>query len=109
MINLSRIILIDHHAHSLLSDFSQLDAIGFRQAFSETRSLAMLQSHAQHSVHYMHMLRELSEYLDVEEDEEKILEMRSRLEKTDYVQMLFDDASIGGLIIDAGFRKDDKP
>jgi uncharacterized protein len=107
MINLGRIILIDHHAHSLLSDFSQLDAIGFRQAFSETRSLAMLQSHAQHSIHYMHMLRELSEYLDVEEDEEKILEMRSRLEKTDYVQMLFDDASIGGLIIDAGFRKDD--
>ncbi|HEY9734018.1 MAG TPA: amidohydrolase family protein [Drouetiella sp.] len=107
MINLSRIILIDHHAHSLLKEFSQLDAIGFRQAFSETNSLAMLQAHAQHSLHYMHMLRELSEYLDVEEDEEKILEMRSRLGKTDYMQMLFDDASIGGTIIDAGFRKDD--
>lgn len=107
MINLSRIILIDHHAHSLLTDFSQLDAIGFRQAFSESNSLSMLQSHAQHSIHYMHMLHELSEYLDVEEDEEKILEMRSRLGKTDYVQMLFDDASIGGSIIDAGFRKDD--
>jgi len=107
MINLSRIILIDHHAHSLLTDFSQLDAISFRQAFSETNSLSMLQAHSQHSIHYMHMLRELSEYLDVEEDEEKILEMRSRLGKTDYVQMLFDDASIGGAIIDAGFRKDD--
>ena len=107
MINLSRIILIDHHAHSLLTDFSQLDAIAFRQAFSESNSLSMLQSHAQHSIHYMHMLHELSQYLDVEEDEEKILEMRSRLGKTDYVQMLFDDASIGGSIIDAGFRKDD--
>lgn len=107
MINLSRIVLIDHHAHSLLNDFSQLDAIGFRQAFSETNSLAMLQSHAQHSLHYIHMLRELSEYLDVEDDEEKILEMRSRLGKTDYVQMLFDDASIGGTIIDAGFRNQD--
>lgn len=107
MINLSRIILIDHHAHSLLTDFSQLDAIGFRQAFSETKSLSMLQSHAQHSIHYIHMLRELSEYLDMEEDEEKILEMRSRLGKTNYVRMLFDHASIGGSIIDAGFRKDD--
>ncbi|CAN5588736.1 amidohydrolase family protein [soil metagenome] len=107
MIDLSRIILIDHHAHSLLTDFSQLDAIGFRQAFCESNSLSILQSHAQHSIHYMHMLHELSQYLDVEEDEEKILEMRSRLGKTDYVQMLFDDASIGGSIIDAGFRKDD--
>ncbi len=107
MINLSRIILIDHHAHSLLTDFTQLDAIGFRQAFCESNSLSMLQSHAQHSIHYMHMLHELSQYLDVEEEEEKILEMRSRLGKTDYVQMLFDDASIGGSIIDAGFRKDD--
>ncbi len=107
MINLSRIILIDHHAHSLLNDYSQLDAIGFRQAFSETNSLSMLQLHVQHSIHYMHMLRELSEYLDIEADEEKILEMRSRLGKTDYVQMLFDDASIGACIIDAGFRKED--
>ncbi|MFN8550155.1 MAG: amidohydrolase family protein [Candidatus Obscuribacterales bacterium] len=107
MINLSRIILIDHHAHSVLKDFSQLDAIGFRQAFSETNSLSMLQSHAQHSLHYMHMLHELSEYLDVEEEEANILEMRCRLGKTDYVQMLFDDASIGAVIVDAGFRNDD--
>ncbi|HEY9677396.1 MAG TPA: amidohydrolase family protein [Drouetiella sp.] len=107
MINLSRIILIDHHAHSLVNDFSQLDAIGFRRAFSETSSLSMLQSDVQYHLHYMHMLHELSEYLDIEEDEEKILEMRSRLGKSDYVQMLFDDASIGGSIIDAGFRKDD--
>lgn len=107
MINLSRIILIDHHAHSLLKDFSQLDAIGFRQAFSETNSLAMLQNHAQHSLHYIHMLHELSEYLDIENDESKIVEMRSRLGQTDYVQMLFDDASIGASIIDAGFRQAD--
>lgn len=107
MINLSRIILIDHHAHSVLKDFSQLDAIAFRQAFSETSSLSMLQSHAQYSLHYMHMLHELSEYLDMEDEEAKILEMRCRLGKTDYVQMLFDDASIGAVIVDAGFRQDD--
>ena len=103
MIDLSSIILIDHHAHSLLNDFSLLDEISFRQAFSETNSLSMLQQHVANSIHYMHMLKELGAYLDIE-GEQQIVEMRSRLGKRDYLQMLFDDASIGALIVDAGFQ-----
>ena len=103
MLNLDHIILIDHHCHSLLNDFALLDAIGFRQAFSETRSLSMLDKHVPNSVHYMHMLRQLGIYLDTA-GEKQIIAMRSELGKADYIQMLFDDASLGGLIVDAGFR-----
>jgi len=105
MIDLSRMILIDQHAHSLLADFSTLDAIGFRQAFSESSSMAMLQDHVQHCLHYRHMLKQLGEFLDVR-GEKAILEMRSSLGALDYAQMLFDAASIGKFIIDNGFNRE---
>lgn len=102
-IDLGKMILIDHHAHSLLREFSQLDVLAFRQCFSESRSAAMFQAHVQHSVHYQHMLHLLGEFLDVR-GEERVIQMRSQIAPRDYAEMLFDDASIGSFIIDDGFN-----
>jgi predicted TIM-barrel fold metal-dependent hydrolase len=104
MFDLSGVILIDHHAHSLLSEYANLDAIGFRQAFSETRSMRVLEQHIVSAIPYKDMLGRLASFLGIHGGEEEILELRSRLTKSDYVNMLFDDASIGCFIIDDGFN-----
>lgn len=57
MVDLRRMILIDQHAHSLLRDFRELDEIGFRQAFTETSSMSMLENHVHNSLHYIDMLK----------------------------------------------------
>ncbi|HEY9715812.1 MAG TPA: hypothetical protein V6C72_20225, partial [Chroococcales cyanobacterium] len=101
-IDLSKIVLIDHHAHSLLKDFSQLDKLDLRQAFSESRSGVLLGEHMQNSLSYRHMLQQLGNLLDIK-GEERILEMRSQIPPSEYAQMLFDDASIGAFVIDDGF------
>jgi hypothetical protein len=101
---LDKQILIDHHAHTMRSDFMQLDAIGLRQAFSETRSLSQLQDHVQHSVSYLDFIARLGGFLDVN-GEEQILQLRERMKESDYVNLLFDDASIGAFIIDDGYGR----
>lgn len=106
MIDLSRVIFVDHHAHSMLKDYANLDAIGFRQAFSESRSLRVLETHLPTSISYMDMLRRLGQHLDLSGGEEEILDVRSKLAKQDYANILFDDASIGCFIIDDGFNSD---
>ncbi|MGH9553235.1 MAG: amidohydrolase family protein, partial [Terriglobales bacterium] len=96
-------ILLDHHAHTLREGFLQLDAVGLRQAFSETRSLSQLEQHVQHTVSYMDCLRKLSKFLDVPNDESTLLDLRTTMKERNYINMLFDDASIGAFIIDDGF------
>jgi len=104
-LNVSKQILIDHHAHSLRDDFLQVDAIGMRQAFSETRSLAQLQDHVIDSVSYIDYIGRLGRFLDVK-GEEAILQLRERMNESDYVNMLLDDASIGAFIIDDGLASE---
>jgi predicted TIM-barrel fold metal-dependent hydrolase len=101
-LNISKQILIDHHAHSIREQFLQIDAIGLRQAFSETMSLAQLQDHVVHSVSYIDFICRLGQFLDVQ-GEDEILRLRERMRESDYVNMLLDDASIGAFIIDDGF------
>ncbi|HEY9778404.1 MAG TPA: amidohydrolase family protein [Planktothrix sp.] len=96
-------ILIDHHAHALREGFLQLDAIGLRQAFSEARSLIQLERHLPHTLSYMDCLAKLGKFLDVN-GEEQILQLRERMNESEYCNILLDDASIGAFIIDDGFK-----
>jgi predicted TIM-barrel fold metal-dependent hydrolase len=106
-IDLDRFIVIDNHCHSLLQQFLLLDSIAFRQAFSESNSIGLLQEHLPTSIHYSYMLRRLADLLGVSKDEQEILEYRARNPEKDYIDQLWDEASIGALIVDDGFRKDD--
>lgn len=104
-IDLTKSILIDQHAHSLLSGFLQLDEIGFRKCFTESRSLKMIERHVPHTLHYMELVRQLQRVFDVR-NEEQYFELRQTMKVVDHVNCLFDEASFGALIIDDGFRSD---
>jgi len=101
-LNISKQIFIDHHAHLLRTDLLQLDALGLRQAFSESRSISLLQDHLPSSVTYIDFIDKLGTFLDVK-GEDTIIKLRERMHASDYINMLFDDASIGAVIIDDGF------
>src|SRR5579883_1648953 len=101
-LDLSDTIIIDNHAHSLLKDFLQLDTLGFRRSFSESRSLSLISEHVNCALHYQNMLRELKEIVDFETEDE-LIEHRQKMSQSEYTKRLWDDSSIGAALIDDGF------
>lgn len=101
-IDLRSAIIIDQHAHSLVTDFMQFEAIDLRRCFTESRTMEMLQNHVHTSLSYMDMIRKLGYLLDVE-GENHIIELRQTMKEYHFVNSLFDDASFGAFIIDDGY------
>lgn len=99
--DIEKFVIIDNHAHSLLKNYREMDEIGFRQCFSETRSLSMLQNHMPRAVHYIDMLDHLERIFNIRSEQE-FLALRSQQPPSHFVQMLWDDVSIGALIVDDG-------
>ena len=89
-LDISKQIFIDHHAHVMRRDFQELDEIGLRQAFSESRSVAVLEQHMPYSVSYINFLANIEELLHVN-GESALLRMRETFSAGDYVNLLFDD------------------
>jgi uncharacterized protein len=104
-LDLQPYIFIDNHAHSLAKEHMQLDAFGFRQPFTESRSRAMVLEHVPHSLSYQTMLRRLGGYLEASTEQE-ILTRRSAKKAGSYVSRLWDTAGIGALIVDDGYCRD---
>lgn len=102
-VNLDSYIFIDNHAHSLLRGHLLSDAIAFRQSFSESRSMTVLKEHLPASAFYIDMVAMLSKLLGVS-GEDGILEYRARQSERSYLNLLWDEASIGALIVDDGYR-----
>lgn len=101
-IDLGKYIFIDQHAHLLLKRQQELDVLGFRKSLSESRSISFLQDHFSQSIFYQDLLARCGALWGVQ-GEEALLEYRAKAQPTDYIRELFDDVSIGGLIIDDGF------
>lgn len=101
-IDLTNSVIIDNHAHSLIKRPLEIDAIEFRRAFTESNSLSMIQNHVPYSLHYMNMLNQLREIINFE-DEVELIERRQRSTPAVHVNELWDDASIGGLLVDDGY------
>jgi predicted TIM-barrel fold metal-dependent hydrolase len=104
-LDVSKYIFIDNHAHSLLTDYSNLDEFGLRQCFTESRSRTIIDQHVQHSVHYMDMIRNLGMIVGAK-GEAGIIEKRIEMQHPAYLRKLWDSVSIGGLIVDDGFASD---
>jgi hypothetical protein len=104
-IDLSDAILIDNHAHPLSKRYMELDVIEFRRIFSESSSLLVLENDVPKSLQYQHMLRCLRKVTGYR-DEEELIAARQSASPHDYVNQLWDDASIGALLIDDGFNTD---
>lgn len=106
VLDIARFIAIDNHAHSLFRGHLELDDIGFRRCFTESRSLQVIERHVPHHAHYMDLMDHLERTFNTR-TEQDFLAFRSRQNSTAFVRMLWDDVSIGALIIDGGYRADD--
>lgn len=105
-IDLSKVILIDNHAHSILKGHMQIDAIAFRGAFTESRSAEMIEQHVPHTIHYLELVNRLGKVLGIK-GEGRILDFRAELTQHEYIQRLWDAASIGALLIDDGYKPEE--
>lgn len=65
-----------------------------------------MRDHVPHSLHYLDLITRLGTLLGVR-GEKRMIDMRSEIDQQLYINMLFDDVSIGALIIDDGFRSDE--
>ncbi|MBX9723998.1 MAG: amidohydrolase family protein [Candidatus Obscuribacterales bacterium] len=101
--DIEKFVIIDHHAHSLLKSFRELDEIGFRQSFTESRSMSIIKDHMPKTVHYIDMVDHLKRIFDVK-TEQDFLSFRMQQSPSGFIQMLWDDVSLGGMIIDDGFN-----
>lgn len=101
-LDLRKFIFVDNHAHSLLAEHLQLDTFGFRQCFTESRSRGIIDRHLPNSLHYIELINSMSRILTTA-DEESLVTLRSRQQEAGWVRMLWDDVSLGALIIDDGF------
>jgi hypothetical protein len=102
MFDIDKFVIIDNHSHSLLKKYRELDEIGFRQSFSESKSLSVLKNHLPSSVHYIDMVEHLLKLFNIKSEHE-FLSFRSEQPETRFVKMLWDAVSIGALIVDDGF------
>lgn len=104
--DLKKFIFIDHHCHPLRKRQQQLDLLDFRKSFSESRSLMQIEEHLPTSVFYMDMLNRLGDLFEVY-GEQEVFNQRQSLPEKEYINRLFDQVSIGGLIVDDGFDTGD--
>jgi len=104
-LDLTDSVFIDNHAHSLLKRHMEVDLFGFRRAFTESSSTSYIENHAANSIHYMNMLERLKSIIDFR-DEDHFISLRQEFDSQDHVNQLWDDASIGALLIDDGFNED---
>lgn len=101
-IDLTNSVMIDNHAHSLIKRHLEIDVIEFRRAFTESNSLSIIQNHVPNSLHYMNMLNKLREIFKFDTEEE-LIERRQNASSAEHINALWDDASIGGLLVDDGY------
>jgi uncharacterized protein len=102
-IDLTNSVMIDNHAHSLIKRHLEIDALEFRRAFTESNSMAIIQNHVPNSLHYMNMLNQLREMISFDTEDE-FIERRQMSTAAAHVNELWDDASIGAVLIDDGYQ-----
>ncbi|MBX9772712.1 MAG: hypothetical protein K2X29_15140, partial [Candidatus Obscuribacterales bacterium] len=105
-IDLKTFIFLDHHCHPLRKRQQQLDLLDFRRSFSESKSITQIEEHLPTSVFYMDMLNRLGDLFEVY-GEKEVFAQRQTLPEKEYLNRLFDQVSIGGMIVDDGFATGD--
>lgn len=99
-------IVIDNHAHSLRRDFLLMDGLDFRRAFSESASLRVIERDVPVSAAYRRALRILGSRFGVDDAdscEEKYLGLRQSLDQSEFIKDLFDEVSLGAILVDDGY------
>jgi predicted TIM-barrel fold metal-dependent hydrolase len=101
---------VDHHCHSLVSDWAEADVPpwpAWRRCFTESTSERVLGRDVPDLLGYRHFLRTLGERIGTESAGERdVVTARDRLARADpeaYLRWLLDDAGISALLVDTGY------
>ncbi|MBI1877388.1 MAG: amidohydrolase family protein [Chloroflexi bacterium] len=105
--DLAKIPIIDHHAHSLLKPEATADAANFRQWFTESTDPKIHTHHVPHSLFFRTGLHWLAELLNCEPTLEAYLAARAAQPYEAWVRRLFQEANISILLCDYGYQEGD--
>ncbi len=103
--DLSRIPVLDHHAHGLMRAdlFAAASYPGF---FTEARDPEQVTTHTPHTLSYRRNLREVAGLLGVDPIETAVAERRTALGAEAYARRFFEAARIEAVFLDDGFAAD---
>lgn len=106
-IDLSDVPVVDNHCHALESA-QPTDPASWRAHFTESPDPRMRTEDAAATPFYGRLLRAMADFHGVAPTEEAVLQARGALDLDALVTRLFDDALIGGVVIDTGFPAPDR-
>ena len=98
--------LFDHHAHSLRRVQPDTPE-AFRAHFTESDASEIVRGHLGWSLFYRRALADLGRYFGCPPAEDAILTARARRPFGELTRAMFEDAGIGALLVDPGFRAAD--
>ena len=101
--DLSRLPIVDHHAHPLLRIAETYPADNFRRWFSESTAPEIHARHVPHTLFFRTAVRWLAELLDCAPELGAVLEARTRQDEVAWTRRLFLDANIEILLSDYGY------
>lgn len=102
--DISKLIIIDNHAHSIRPNHLEFNELDFRRCFTESRSLRMMERHVNKSAHYMDLLDNLERTFGIKSEQE-FLNFRTTQSAAEYIRLLWHEVSLAGLIIDDGYDR----
>jgi hypothetical protein len=101
-INLGDVPVVDNHCHSVEA-VQRADVPSWRQLFTESPDPAMRAHDAAQTAFYLRLVRAMADHYGVAAEEEAVLDARAKLSADELVRSLFQDASIGAVVIDTGY------
>ena len=106
VIDLGDIPVIDNHCHSIEGQ-QRSDVATWRQAFTESHDPQIRVEDAADTAFYRRLMHAMGRFHGVS-GEDEVLRARSGHSTENLVGILFHDASIGGVVIDAGYPAPEK-
>jgi predicted TIM-barrel fold metal-dependent hydrolase len=107
MLNLSTIPVVDNHCHPVLLR-QQMDVRQFRSYFTEATDPSFAESHVQHSVYYLWMLRQMADVYGCPRTEEAVLAAHNSMSADKLIERLFRAANIWTIILDPAYPSPDE-
>ncbi|MBG6106904.1 amidohydrolase family protein [Frigoribacterium sp. CG_9.8] len=107
-IDLSNIPVIDNHCHAVEA-VQSADPVEWLRRFTESPDPEMANDHVRHTAFYRRLMSRAAEFYGIAPDrEDELLAHREKLGAAAMVTALFQDARIGGVVIDTGYPAPDK-
>jgi uncharacterized protein len=103
-LDLSKIPIIDHHAHALKKLNTALNMTEYQGYFSESPDPVIKAKYVPDTIMWLWGIRELASYLNCEPTAEAVLAARSALSITELANGMWCDQNSATLLIDYGFR-----